>query len=330
MQQQIVTELGQGLERLAANDLGYRIEQPFPDGYESLRADFNVAVDALESAISSLNYAALGISNGSAEIRSASDDLAARTERQAASLEETAAAMSRVTSMVQDNARNAGAITTTVAEAHEEASRGGDIVRQAVQAMGAIQASSNEITQIINLIDGIAFQTNLLALNAGVEAARAGDAGKGFAVVANEVRGLAQRSAEAAQNINALIAKSTEHVSSGVELVSRTGTALDGIVERVGNISNAMAKISNVAEQQAASLHEVNDSILGMDRMTQQNAAMVEQSTAAARSLADEAIQLKALVSQFHLAEEEKTGGPAGRRQRRDLAEHRPVFSSAA
>lgn len=301
VQQQVVAALGTGLEQLAANNLCFHIDQTFPAGYDKLRDDFNSAIDALGAAIAQVTEAASGISGGSAEIRSASDDLAARTEQQAANLEETAAAMSRVTAMVQDNARNAASVTASVAEAHEEATRGGRVVTDAVVAMNAIQTSSQEIAQIINLIDGIAFQTNLLALNAGVEAARAGDAGKGFAVVATEVRSLAQRSADAARDIKTLITKSTEQVSSGVELVGRTGTSLEQIVGRVGQIATAIRAIANVAEEQATSLGQVNGSVLEMDRMTQQNAAMVEQSTAAARSLAGEAEQLKQLVSRFRL-----------------------------
>lgn len=212
--------------------------------------------------------------------------------------------MNQVTSMVRETAKGAAEVNRSIDEAHREASEGGAVVKRAVGAMGAIEKSASEITQIINVIDGIAFQTNLLALNAGVEAARAGDAGKGFAVVANEVRALAQRSADAAKDIKALITTSAEQVGAGVALVGETGTLLDRIVTRVGAISGMITTIAESAETQATNLQQVNGAVGEMDKMTQQNAAMVEESTAAARSLAGEAEALADVVARFKLGGE--------------------------
>ena len=304
-QQVVVRELGNGLKALADGDMTYRIEQPLADEYEALRAAFNESIGNLCEILAHVAQSASGVHTGSTEIRAASDDLAQRTEQQAASLEETAAAMNQVTSMVQETARSAGEVSRSIGEAHREASEGGDVVARAVTAMGAIEKSAQEIAQIINVIDGIAFQTNLLALNAGVEAARAGDAGKGFAVVANEVRALAQRSADAAKDIKALIMASGDQVSTGVSLVGQTGSVLSRIVARVGDISSLIREISTSTELQATNLQQVNGAVTEMDKMTQQNAAMVEESTAAARSLASEADDLAELVARFN------TGHPA-------------------
>lgn len=300
-QELVVTELGKGLNALAQYDLNYRLKVALPAEYEALRTDFNATMESLKSAIGAVSNTATGIHRGAAEIRTASDDLSVRTEQQAASLEETAGAMNNVTTMMQETARNAVQVNGSIIAAHREATEGGKIVEKAVNAMGAIEKSAQEIAQIINVIDGIAFQTNLLALNAGVEAARAGDAGKGFAVVANEVRALAQRSAEAAKNIKSLILTSTEQVSNGVELVGETGQMLDRIVNSVGEIGELITHISDSAEAQATSLQQVNGAVSNMDKTTQQNAAMVEQSTAAARSLTQEADELAALVSRFRM-----------------------------
>lgn len=301
-QKHVVTELAAGLELMAQGDLTRRIEQPFAPDYESLRASYNNTLDTLGDILSRVANSASGVHTGANEIRAASDDLSQRTEQQAASLEETAAAMNQVTAMVQDTARNAVNVNMSITEAHREASDGGAVVEKAVVAMGAIEKSASEISQIITVIDGIAFQTNLLALNAGVEAARAGEAGKGFAVVANEVRALAQRSAEAAKDIKELITTSSEQVGVGVNLVGDTGSMLTRIVARVGEISALITHISSSAENQASSLAQINGAVSDMDKMTQQNAAMVEESTAAARSLASEADELAALVQRFRLA----------------------------
>ncbi len=295
----VVAELAKGLKALSSGEMDHRIETEFDDRYEALRADFNHAAEELGSIIGQVAGSAESVSTGSAEISAASDDLARRTEQQAASLEETAAAMSEVTAAVRETAKSAQNVSKSVSDTHHEATEGGEIVRQAVTAMGDIEQSAQEIAQIINVIDGIAFQTNLLALNAGVEAARAGDAGKGFAVVANEVRALAQRSADAAKDIKNLITQSTSQVERGVSLVDKTGDMLGRIVEKVGEINALASEISSSAEMQASSLNQINVAVSDMDKMTQQNAAMVEESTAAARSLASEANQLAELVAHF-------------------------------
>jgi methyl-accepting chemotaxis protein len=218
--------------------------------------------------------------------------------------------MNQVTTIVRDTATGAGKVQAAIAEAHREATEGGETVRRAIGAMTEIEQGAREITQIINVIDGIAFQTNLLALNAGVEAARAGDAGKGFAVVANEVRALAQRSADAARDIKALITGSTEQVEGGVRLVNETGELLGKIVGSIGEINASVTAIAQATEAQSVNLQQVNAAIGEMDRMTQQNAAMVEQSTAAARSLAEEAQDLAKQVGQFRTGQAEG-GQPA-------------------
>ena len=300
----LLGSLREGLERLAAKDLAFRLTTPFPGEMEALRTDFNRAMEELGGVLCSVRQAANSVSTGAGEIRAASDDLALRNEQQAASLEETAAAMNQITGIGRDSAKNAADVQRSIAEAHREANEGGQVVRQAIEAMAAIERSSQEIGQIINVIDGIAFQTNLLALNAGVEAARAGDPGKVFAVVANEDRALAQRSADSAKDIKELITASTAQVSGGVGLVGNTGELLEKIVARVGAIAEAVTEIAQSTENQATNLQQVNSAVGDMDRMTQQNAAMVEESTAASRSLADEARELTALVAQFRTGTE--------------------------
>jgi len=300
-QRVVVDELAGALGALSAGDMTYRMETPLAPEYDSLRTGFNQSVDGLSEILVSVTHSASSVHSGASEIRAASDDLALRTEQQASSLEETSAAMNQVTGMVRDTARSAAEVYQSINEAHSEANEGGAVVKRAVDAMSAIEKSASEITQIINVIDGIAFQTNLLALNAGVEAARAGDAGKGFAVVASEVRALAQRSADAAKDIKALITTSAKQVDEGVALVGETGTLLDRIVTRVAEISTLITAITQTAETQATNLQQVNGAVSEMDKMTQQNAAMVEQSTAAARSLASEAEALADVVGRFKL-----------------------------
>jgi len=301
VQRQVVTELASGLDALTNGDLTYRISVAFAPEYEALRNSFNQSLEGLGATLAKVVETAATVETGASEIRLASDDLASRTEQQTAKLSETVSAMNRVTEMTKDTARGASDVNRSIIEAHREASEGGVVVRRAVDAMGAIEKSAQQITQIINVIDGIAFQTNLLALNAGVEAARAGDAGRGFAVVASEVRALAQRSADAAKDIKALITTSAEQVGSGVSLVGETGTLLERIVERVGEISGLITTITDAAESQATSLQQVNSAVGDMDKMTQQNAAMVEESTAASRNLAEEAQTLNSVVGQFKI-----------------------------
>ncbi len=269
---------------------------------------FNASVAKLETMITAVRATAIGVQTGSEEIRAASEDLALRNEQQAASLEETAASIGTTVSLTRQSADNAGAAKLAVAQTHARATEGGAVVGKAIAAMGAIEQSAKEITQIIDVIDGIAFQTNLLALNAGVEAARAGEAGKGFAVVANEVRALAQRSADAARDIKALIGKSTAHVGDGVSLVGETGTLLAEIVAQVGSVTQQVNEIAETTAAQATNLEQVNVAVGTIDRMTQQNAAMVEQATAATRSLSSEAQRLSELVAQFRVS---NAGQPA-------------------
>ncbi len=296
-----VDHLAKALNRLADGDVAYRIETPFATHLDTLRANFNSSVGNLNDALRAVGQNARGIDAGANEIRSAADDLSKRTEQQAASVEETAAALEEITTTVKDSSRRAEEVGGLVSKARQGAEKSGEVVRQAVTAMNEIERSSGEITNIISVIDEIAFQTNLLALNAGVEAARAGEAGKGFAVVAQEVRELAQRSAKAAKEIKALITTSGEHVRSGVELVGETGRALEVIVSEVQEINRHIHAIVESSREQSVGLQEINTAVNTMDQGTQQNAAMVEQSTAASHSLAKEAASLNQLLQRFNL-----------------------------
>ena len=304
--EQAVTSLGAGLARLAAKDLTYRMSSDIPDAYRELRTDFNTAIAQLEEAMAGVTGRTGAIHSGSQEISTAADDLSHRTEQQAASLEETAAALEEITATARKAATGAIHAREVVAAARVDAEKSGGVVRKAVVAMGDIAKSSQQISQIIGVIDEIAFQTNLLALNAGVEAARAGDAGRGFAVVAAEVRALAQRSAEAAKEIKGLISTSTAQVSQGVALVAETGKSLERIMAQVTEINAVVGAIAAGAEEQSTGLEQVNIAINQMDQVTQQNAAMVEESTAASHSMSEETEQLASLIGQFHV------GRPAG------------------
>ena len=306
-----VAALADGLGALADGDLTHALPDPFVPTMEKLRADFNQAVGKLGAALVAVGENARGIAAGSDEVRVAADELSRRTEQQAASVEETAAALAEITANVAASSRRADEAGVLVGKTRQGAERSGAVVKEAIAAMDQIQCSSQEISGIIGLIDEIAFQTNLLALNAGVEAARAGEAGKGFAVVAQEVRALAQRSATAAKDIKGLIMTSTEQVRCGVDLVGQTGAALEQIVAQVQEINDNVAAIVATARDQATSLKEVNEAVSAMDRGTQQNAAMVEESTAASHSLAKEAKALFALLAQF------RTAAEAGHSERR-------------
>ena len=302
-QVRVVAGLAGGLSRLAAGDLAVRLNEPFGAEYEALRADFNAAVAPLHASLRVLAGNSQTIQSAAGEITAAADDLSRRTEQQAASLEQTAAALDEITVTVRKTAEGAAQARSVASGAKKDAERTGMVVRNAVAAMSAIEQSSRKIAQIIGVIDEIAFQTNLLALNAGVEAARAGDAGRGFAVVASEVRALAQRSAEAALEIKGLISTSSDQVGRGVALVAETGQSLERIVQHVMRIDDVVGTIASSAQEQAAELQQVNQAVNQMDQMTQQNAAMVEQSTAASHSLAHEATGLVELTERFQLDE---------------------------
>mgnify|MGYP005748576483 FL=1 len=298
-QQIVIDELGRGLARLAQGDMSRPINSAFDPQYEGLREAFNETLRILSEAISEVKNAAGSISHGAVEISQASDDLSNRTENQAATLEETAAALDELTASVKSAADGARSVETIVLEAQAEAEQSGKIVGDAIAAMTEIEKSSEHISQIIGVIDDIAFQTNLLALNAGVEAARAGEAGKGFAVVASEVRALAQRSSEAAKEIKALISGSAKQVEHGVDLVGGAGKALANIVQRVTHISDLIRGIAKGSSEQAIGLGEINIGVNQLDQVTQQNAAMVEEATAASHVLKRDAERLQDLVSRF-------------------------------
>ncbi|WP_440980180.1 methyl-accepting chemotaxis protein [Sphingomonas pseudosanguinis] len=297
----IVSTVGTGLQALSAGDLTARIDARLEEPFARLATDFNEAMARMEQAMQAVSGVSAGLRAASGEIRSASEDLSQRTEQQAASLEETAASMHQITTVVAQSAADAKRADVAVADATSAAQGGGQVVRDAVAAMNGIERSSQEISEIISVIDGIAFQTNLLALNAGVEAARAGDAGKGFAVVASEVRALAQRSADAAKDVKARITSSNEQIEAGVELVAQTGRALEQIIERVAEISALVRNLASSAEQQATGLGQVNVAVDEMDGVTQRNAAMVEETTAAARELSEKADDLNGHVARFRV-----------------------------
>lgn len=300
-----VDNLAAALSKLSEGDVSYRIAKPFTHALDGVRNDFNMSAEKLQEALKRVAENARGIDGGANEIRSAADDLAKRTEQQAAAVEETAAALEEITTTVRNATARAQDAGQLVARAKAGAEQSGDVVRRAVVAMEQIAKSANEISNIIGVIDEIAFQTNLLALNAGVEAARAGDAGKGFAVVAQEVRELAQRSANAAKEIKALITTSNEHVHQGVQLVDDTGKALETIVSEVQEINRHVLSIVESAQEQYSGLQQINTAVNQMDQDTQKNAAMVEESTAASHSLAREAQSLTQLLAQFILGDTE-------------------------
>ncbi len=298
-----VDEIAGSLHALSEGDLTARIEKPFIPTLEQIRLDLNGALEKLSQAMKAVGSNAEGIASGSGEVRQASDSLSARTEQQAAAVEETAAALEEITRAVADSAKRAEEAGALVLRTKSGAEHSGSIVRTAVGAMGEIAKSSREISSIIGVIDEIAFQTNLLALNAGVEAARAGEAGKGFAVVAQEVRELAQRSAQAAKEIKTLINTSSEQVTRGVGLVDETGKALEQILVQVAEIDGNVAAIVEASREQSTGLKEISNAVNSMDQNTQQNAAMVEQTTAASHSLAREAEMLRDLLARFRFGQ---------------------------
>jgi methyl-accepting chemotaxis protein len=313
-EQKLVTDcFGKAMAAIAEKDVSYRITDDLPEAYHGLRDDFNDALEQLAATIADIDSGASQIHSGAEEIRSAADDLAKRTEQQAASIEETAAALEEITTTVKDSSRRAAEAGQLVARAKLGAEKSGEVVKEAVAAMGAIERSSKEIESIIGVIDDIAFQTNLLALNAGVEAARAGDAGKGFAVVAQEVRELAQRSANAAKAIKTLITTSGEQVKAGVSLVGDTGKALIVIVDEVKEIDQHIVSIVDSAHEQSTALQEINTAVNVMDQGTQRNAAMVEETTAASHALVAEVVQIAEMLSAFKIGRSSQGHPPVSR-----------------
>jgi methyl-accepting chemotaxis protein len=296
-----VDSLGAGLNRLANGDLTTTLDQPFRSDLEQVRGDFNRAIEKLQRVLGDVAANTSSIDANSAQMRNAAEDLAKRTEQQAASLEETSAALEEITSTVKSSSERAHEAMTMVDGTKASAEESSKVVSEAMQAMSRIEAASSEIGKIINVIDEIAFQTNLLALNAGVEAARAGDAGKGFAVVAQEVRELAGRAAGAAKDIKALVTRSSAEVRSGVQLVTATGDALGRIAADVDRINDIVRAISRAANEQSTGIGEINTAISQMDHMTQQNAAMVEETSAASHTLAQDAKSLTGLIAQFQI-----------------------------
>ncbi len=329
-----IEALNSALDALEAGNLTTRIMQDFPAKLAGLKSSYNKSAERLQETMRSIAENVRGFSEGTAEITRATDDLSRRTEKQAASLEETAAALDEITATVRKSAESATEARNVVTAAKSDAERSGEVVRETVNAMSGIETSSKQIGNIIGVIDEIAFQTNLLALNAGVEAARAGDAGRGFAVVATEVRALAQRSADAAKEIKALISTSGAQVQTGVKLVGETGKALGRIVEQVNRLNVLVSDIAGSAQEQATGLNEVNSAVNQMDQVTQQNAAMVEQTTAASHSLANEAQELIGLVGRFEIGAlaapvRKSASAPAKPQVRSRIPVHAPVAKAA-
>lgn len=296
-----ISVIGDALANLAKGHLYTRIDDGLTAQFQQLGTDFNETARQLQETVSQVASSTSSMRSGTHEIAQASDDMARRTENQAATLEQTAAAIDEITSTVKKTAQSAKQASEIVSKAKHEAGTGGQIVRQAIDAMTSIERSSKEVGDIIGVIDEIAYQTNLLALNAGVEAARAGDAGRGFAVVASEVRALAQRSAGAAKEIKSLISESAKQVEHGVSLVQSSGSALETIVGEVTNVVELVNEITSSAQAQAVGIDEINAAISQLDQVTQQNAAMVEQATAASRELAVQGDDLAGIVQHFRM-----------------------------
>lgn len=295
----VVDSLAECLQKLSEGNLRNRIDAPFSGRYADIKTNYNLALDKLEQLIIEVANSAQLLNSGAAEIRRASGDLSLRTEQQAASIEEAAAAMAQMTAQISDTASNAAQADKAINDARQEAAVGGATVQQATHAMEEIRKASDQISEIISVINSITFQTNLLALNAGVEAARAGSAGQGFAVVAAEVRALAQRCSDAANDIKAQIDGSTRRVADGVRLVADTGRKLETIIERISDVSDLASQIARSAGTQSARIQEINATVMEMDVSTQRNSAMVDQSTTLAGSLADRAAHLTALIGHF-------------------------------
>jgi len=300
-QEKIVSILSDALRSLARNDLTGQIDETLPKDCEALRTNYNDAVNSLRQAMLSVAATKQTIDVGTEEINRATEDLAMRTQSQAESVERTLQEMTTLESEIKQTALDAATVKTSMAKARRQAENSGEIVGQTVEAMARIERTSSEIASFVEVIDGIAFQTNLLALNAGVEAARAGESGKGFAVVAGEVRALAQRAAEAAHDVKEKVNGSQREVESGVALVGDTGKALESIAENIVEVTGLVSEISNSTQRQATGLSTVNETLSKIEKMTQQNAAMCEETSAATRNLKQHAGVLSQQVSAFEL-----------------------------
>ncbi len=308
----VIADLGAVLGALAQGDLNSRIEQDYQGAFQRLKSDVNATSTKLAEIVGQIGQAADAMAGAASEVSLGSTDLAERTEQQASNLEETAASMEELGATVRSNADNAQRANRMAEEAKRAAESGGNVAGSAIEAMRRIEEASRKITDIIGVIDEIAFQTNLLALNAAVEAARAGDAGRGFAVVAQEVRNLAQRSAQASKEIKGLILASDSQVHDGVDLVRKAGDALGGIVSGVQQVASLIAEMASASSEQASALDEINAAVAQMDEMTQKNAALVEETTAAAQAMAGQAGDLKTLVGFFKL-DQAASARPAAR-----------------
>jgi methyl-accepting chemotaxis protein len=312
----VVEALAHGLNKLAGGDLTHRIDIAFAGRYQKLKDDFNQAIVRLQDTLGAISASMTRLHGGTDEIAQTADDLSQRTEHQAANLEQTATALDELTAMVKKSAAGAAQAADVASQARREVEISGTAMREAMSVMDQIKGSSQQITEIISVIDEIAFQTNLLAINAAVEAAHAGDAGKGFAVVAAEVRGLAQRSSAAAKDIGALISASSRQVKSGVDSVGQTGEALQRIVALIGSVDQLVSQIATSTQEQAAGVQEINTAANEMNKVTQQNAVAVEESSAATRVLKTDMDELARLVRQFNVAEATAaTTAPRTRRQ---------------
>jgi methyl-accepting chemotaxis protein len=306
--------LRRGLEALSRGDLESTLPTDLPGNFKDMGEDYNRAVAALRTSFASVRATSGEIMRGTDVIAKGSDDLALRTAQQAAGVEESSAALQQLSVSVGQTASNAEKASAAVRETQHKAKNSGELVTSAVSAMAGIEKSSTEITKIIGVIDEIAFQTNLLALNAGVEAARAGEAGKGFAVVAQEVRQLAQRTADAAKEIKRLISESSIQVNQGVDIVSSTGESLSDMINRIDSINSFVADIASAARDQATGVNEVSVAIRNMDTITQQNSGMVERTSAETRRLRNEVEGLVGLLERFRIGGNERPAYEASRR----------------
>ncbi|MCP4074378.1 MAG: HAMP domain-containing protein [Hyphomicrobiales bacterium] len=320
---QVADAFGLAMKAIATKDLSYRITENFPPSDQQLKDDFNQSIEELASTVNNIGASSGQILSGTKEIHAAADNLAKRTEQQAVAVEETAAALEETTTAMKTSTESAKEASTLVGTTKSNVEKSGEIVRRAIDAMGKIEKSADEIANIIGVIDDIAFQTNLLALNAGVEAARAGESGKGFAVVAQEVRELAQRSASAAKEIKQLITTSSEDVKVGASLVNETGTELETIVSAVNDINDHVVSIVAAASEQSVGLQEINQSVNNIDQGTQQNAAVAEQSTAASYSLNEEVTRISEMLEEFNTGIKNAGARPNAANDKIPLGHHR-------